>query len=657
MLNVARYPKQGVIGPQRGLNLFDRLFDVNRDEALVLRNYLFKGSSIVQRSPFQDLNSNVTTFTTPFRGAHSYAFSGASEGSLLYAENDGKVKQFANPPVLKYTFPTAAKDVCFATALDSVVAVNGTDPAAIGTSSGWVQMGSPAAITNLAVAQNAGAGIAAGTYLHIVIPVIEISGIAQIFANWSNVIKNVVAAPIASFGGTFTYPTDPRVSSCLVFRTLVNSSIFYFVSRVTTGAFTDSNADSALPVASTVAPSNPPSQNKSWGVPPVGSLVAYCGNRLVIGALSTKKNALATSQIGATNSEIQGFPADGSTIVPLPKDGDMIALFPIGETGEGALRANHLFVAQKDACYIMQETNPALPLQIISSDIGVISKKAIAQWKNWLFFQGRQGVYMWPGSGKQLYLLSEKVSPIFAGGGNQNLSGNSGDENIQYAVYDNALWVTVKNDSALSYANKIWVLDLLQLERSFDPQNPSKSARWTGPIDALDGGIQMAYSHLLRDLNNKFIVLDSTEERVYEYKASSRDTDVLGGVSQKMPLRVLSGPLMSEDPLSQKQIFRIESLRYSFSSTDMRLAFEGDQKVTTLTMVPQGGSILNWDDIAWDDILWTESDWIQSGVTSYGQAIGRWFCVDELKEVLAVSEAFTGWVFYYHAFRQLGVFK
>ena len=176
MFDLMSYPSKGIIGPKRGINLLDRIFDMLPDEAVFLRNYIFKGDSLVQRFPFRDYNDNVTSFTAPFRGVHSYKLPGESDQTILFAEEDGKIKSFANPPVLKHTFPTASKDVDFTTAYESVIAVNGQDSPAVGRASGsWRTFGSPSAVTSLVVTQNAGAGIAAGSYLHIVIPVIELS--------------------------------------------------------------------------------------------------------------------------------------------------------------------------------------------------------------------------------------------------------------------------------------------------------------------------------------------------------------------------------------------------------------------------------------------------------------------------------------------------
>lgn len=659
MLRLLTYPKTGSIGPTSGLNLIDRIFDVKPNEAIFLRNYIFKGSSLVQRWPFKDLDDNVVTFAAPFRGAHSHKYPSESTSTLLIAEEDGKIRAFEDPPVLKHTFATTGRDIDFTTAYEAVVAVNGTDVPAVGRSGvSWRQFGSPAAVSNLAVAQNAGAGIAAGNYLHIVIPAIEVSGIGQVYANWSNVIRNVVAAPIASFGGTFTYPTDPRVSACYVFRTLVNSSLFYFVSRVTSGAFTDNNADSALPVSTTYTLANPPSQNKSWGVPPLAKHVAFSGNRCVMGALSTRLNAIQTSQIGAVGYELEGFPADGSTLVDMPKDGPVTTIYPIGETGEGAQRANHLFIAQSDACYFMRETDPSLPIQIISSSVGCIGARAIAQWRTWLFFQGRQGVYLWPGSGQSVYLLSEKISPVFLGGGSQNLAGNEGDDNIQYEVYDNSLWITLKSDTALTYPDKAYVLDLLSLERNFEATNPSKAARFSGPVDTKsDATYKLSYGRILRSLENELIILDSSNARVMLYSVGDTGRDTIRGVEGSMPLRRFSGPLLKEDPLSQKNIYRVEALCFTQSNSVMNLFVELGRNYSQVNMAPQDTYMLEWDDIVWDDISWGDADWISSGVVEINSAVGRWFLIDEVKDMEIVEESFSGWILHYTAFKQIGVFK
>lgn len=87
-----RYPKSGVISPQRGLNLADNLFEVRHDEATILKNMIFRRNSLVQRYPFRNYSTTDFTAEGVFRGKHDYKTTGGT-ARLLFLTNSGKVKE------------------------------------------------------------------------------------------------------------------------------------------------------------------------------------------------------------------------------------------------------------------------------------------------------------------------------------------------------------------------------------------------------------------------------------------------------------------------------------------------------------------------------------------------------------------------------------
>ncbi|HLP41576.1 MAG TPA: hypothetical protein VK465_08730 [Fibrobacteria bacterium] len=655
-----RYPKSGVISPQRGLNLADNLFEVRHDEATILKNMIFRRNSLVQRYPFRNYSTTDFTAEGVFRGKHDYKTTGGT-ARLLFLTNSGKVKErtSSSTEADRVTGLSTGLDGHFATVYDACFFSNGTDALRVGRDTTWRVGGSPAAVSDLAVAQNAGAGIAAGTYLHIVIPVIEVSGVSVVFADWSNIVRTVVAAPIASFGLTWTDIVDTRITAYLVFRTAANGTDFRSAARVApgVGAYTDATLDTALPVTVSGAPSRP-SPMGSWGVPPTAKVVVWSGKRLVFLNLGAGlENALQTSRVAGTSYDAEGVPAsseDGSlapTRVRLPKDGPITCGFPIGETGENSTRSNNLFVGQENACFILPETNPDSPLIEISGMLGPISQRAIAQDGSFLFFQSRRGVEFWPGSGRDIYLISDKVEPIFGGGGNQQLTANQSTTDIEYEVAENHLWITIRDDSNATGANKCYLLDLLKFRREFTPAAPSAAARFVGPIE----NTGMGFGHLLRRLDDTLVVFDNQNKRIMSYDKTGTQ-DQIADTNTDMPVVIQSGALLREDPISQKTLNFAHILQFTSSSTTFRILAEFERVISQADAEPNTYN-LAWEDLTWDDIDWQFDTWFSETPLDYGAINCKW-CVARIEKTDSqVSFAYFGLILWLWAFQQIRTFR
>ena len=654
-----RYPKSGVISPQRGLNLADNLFEVRGDEATILKNVLWRRNTLVQRYPFRNYSSTDFTADGVFKGAHDYKTTGGT-ARLLFLTNGGKVKErlTSSTEADRVTGLSTGQDGHFATVFDACFFANGANPLRVGRDTTWRQGGSPAAVSTLAVAQNAGAGIPAGDYYHIVIPVIEVSSVSVVFANWSNIIKTTVGGGgIASFGLTWTDIVDTRITAYLVFRTAVNATDFRSVARVATGvqAYTDATADTALPVTVAGSPSRPPAQN-AWGVPPTAKIVVFSGNRLVFLNLGTgSENALQTSQIAGTSYDAEGVPADSSTLIRALKDGPLLCGFPIGETGDKSSRANNLFLAQEAACYILPETNPDLPLQEISGAIGCISQRAIAQDGPFLFFQSRRGVEFWPGSGRDVYLLSEKVQPIFSGGGNQGLTANQSDADVVYCVAENHLWITVRDDSTATGANKVYCLDLMKFRREFNPLDPSRSVRFVGPIENEESGSGLGFGLLLRRLDDTLLAFDNQNKRIQSYDKTGTQ-DQIAGTSASMPVVIQHGAQLREDPILQKVLNYAHILQFTNSVTTLRILAEFERVISDVDAQPNTYT-LAWDDIAWSDMDWVFDTWFTEAAFDYGSIACKW-CIPRItKSDAQVDFAYFGLILWLWPFGQVRTFR
>lgn len=660
--DLVRYPKAGVISPQRGLNLADNLFETRSDEAVILKNLVWRRNSLVQRYPFRNYSSTNFTADGVFRGAHDYKAPGGS-ARLLWATNGGKIKEWltASTEADRVTGLSSGQEGYFATVFDAVFFINGSNALQVGRGTTWRQGGSPAAVSTLAVGTNAGATIAAGDYLHIVIPVIEVSAVSVVFANWSNIIKTTVpGGGIASFALTWTDIVDTRITAYLVFRTAANGTDFRSVARVATGvgAYTDSTLDSALPVTVTGGPSRAPARN-SWGVPPVARIVVWCGNRLVFAGLDGKTNALRCGRIAGSSYEAEGVPpldpTETSTLVELPKDGDITCAFPIGETGQNSSRANNLFVGQESACYILPETNPDIPLLEISGALGPISQRSIAQDGSFIFFQSRRGVEFWPGSGRDIHLLSDKVQPIFGGGGNQSLTANQSDADIRYCVAENQLWITVRDSGSATGPNKVYCMDLLTFRKSYNPLNPAQAARFTGPIENEETGDGLGFGLLLRRLDGSLLNFDNQNKRILAYD-STGSQDQIAGTNASMPVVVQHGALLKEDAVSQKILSYVHVLMFSNTNATLRFLAEFERITNQLTLQANTYSLL-WDDINWTDINWEFDTWYQEAGFDFGSVACKWGSPRISKTDASVAFAYFGLILWLWPFGQIRTFR
>lgn len=654
-----KYPSKGLLYPSRGLNKADNLLQVRPDEAVDLTNALFVGDTLLQRSAFRPYST--TDFSTPgrFRAAHDYRAPGAS-ARLLFYTNDGKIKEYLTSSTESDRVSGLATGIegDFTTVYDAVAFANGSDAPRIGRGTSWRQLGSPAAVSNLAVGTSAGATIAAGTYLHIVVPVIDVSGVAVVFADWSNIVRTVLGGAVGQFNLTWTDVSDTRITRYLVFRTEAGATDFRSVGAVNAGvgAFTDNFADSSLPVTVSGGISRPHPQY-SWGVPPLSRLVAFAGNRLVFGNIPTgsKQNALKTSRKAGNAYEAEGVPSDDSTLVNLPGDGDLTALIPISTTDPQG-RANDLFIGQPTACYILPETNPDYPLTTISEYLGPISKNAWAKDGNWVFFHSQRGVEFWPGSGRDIFLISDKIRPVFTGGGPQQVGGSLSDSDISYKVANNQLWITVRTDASSTGGDAVYLLDLQQFRMSFYPQAPSKGARFSGPLKNLEPETtRLGFGILLPRIDGTLLNFDNQNNRILFYDPDGSQ-DSIDGADYDVPLRIEQTGIMREDLTPQKVLCngKLYILSNSIVSVEVRAEFE--RLISTLVVDPNAYEFA-WQDLVWQDLTWVYQTWYHDMTFEFCEMVGKWFSFVVAKLDSEANTAYGGMELFFDALPQQGVFR
>lgn len=644
-VNLSQYPKKGSIFPSRGLNLFDALFDVRFDEAVLLQNMIFVQKSLLERKPFRNVNEAVYA---AFMGAHDYK-GVDGEPRLLFYTTDGKIQEISvDGDVVRQTGLATGVPGFFTTSFDSVFFTNGQNDLRVARGTTWRLAGSPVAINNLSATSAIElGGVLDGDYNYIVVPTIEVGGVSRVFADWSNVLQ-VTVGPLSTITLHWTDVVDARITAYLIFRTEAGASDLRSLAKVAPGTQTYVDDGSVLlPAVVSGSPSRP-SPLGSWGPPVIARIVIMSGNRLVLAGLQGNENAIMTSRLGGSSFDVEGFPSDNSTFLRLPKDGSLTAAFPIGDTGENSTRSTGLFLGQGSACYMLPESDPNIPLIAMSESIGPLHQRAIAQDGPALFFQSRRGVEYWPGTGKDIYLISDKVKPIFVGGGSQNLTANQSDSDITYTIAKDQLWITIRDRGDVAYANKVYCLDLLTFRRGFDPGSPTSAARFTGPIVSPNLSIPL----MLRRLDNTLIAFDSQNGKVLSYQEITFQ-DQVAGANVNIAVHLKTGALLKEDPMSQKVVNYLHLMALSSSVVKVGISQEYSTETVIYADAEPNTSTFSWEDIDWSDITWLEGTWFFDLPLGYGDVSCKWLTISVKKEDNQSNFAFFGILLWLWPFKQI----
>ncbi len=626
-----------------GLNLEDELFEMLPGEASILQNLLYRKNTPVKRSPFVRKSTESWGGTTPFRGIHEY-IDQDNTSRLLIGTNDGKIKEFSSATSHndRVTGLGSGNEIRFADAIGRVVSVNGEDAPRVGNGTSWRVFGALAAISNLAVAAS-GSGSFTGTYLHIVIPVKEIdSNNAEIYGDWSNIITTVAASD-GQFDLTWTDISDSRCDKYWVFRTKVNvGAPFFRVARVdiSTEAYTDTTADADLESI------NPPALGV-WGTAPIAKYTAAAGNRIVMAHLldnADEENVIQVSRAAANTYDCEAFDHSyGQGRVRCPGSGPIMGILGVGESGDESRRTNHTFIGQPRSCWLLPETDPTQRLIQISDDIGLINDRAVAQWNAYIFWiDKKKGLVFWRIGQASPWEIGDKINPVFFGGGNQTLTANQGDANISLKVWNDQLWITVRDDTTKECANKCYVMDL----NAFIPDSEAmakETARFTGPE------VGPCFGFLYPLVNKNMVILDSHNETILQ-DDSTEDQDYVTEDTNVI-VKIMTAPFLALTPTNDKDIRILEIFHYTNSDPTVKIYVEYGHIVTDVDVdVIQYN--FTWDDIAWDDIDWVEPSWRAEGPVDWG-TVGRWFRLYIEKDDADTNYAFGGFACKYNTYDRL----
>jgi hypothetical protein len=619
-----------------GINLLDRLLLMRSGESCILKDLYYKKDTLIKRYPFTRYSTEDWSSEAPFKGLTEYIDTDNNK-RLLFATQIGKIHEYltASSSVERVSGLTVGQDVFFSSILGRVVAVNGSDAPKVGDKTSWREFGALPAVSTLAVTPS-GSGSFTGTWLHIVVPVKEIdSDTAEIYADWSNIITSIASAN-SQFDLTWTDVVDSRINKYWVFRTQIGvQGPFYRVARVNTGvqAYTDTTTDANLEVIK--AP-----LSGRWGQAPTGKFCAFSGSRLAMANFSSEENAVHVTMRVNNTYDCEGFPISDHKIY-IPGDGPITGIAGIGDRGNESNRTNHLFIGQLKSCYLLPETDPKQKLIEISGEIGLINNRAIVQHGSYIFWvDGRKGLVFWKIGMDAPWVITDKIKPIFLGGGNQSLTENQADSDITLSIYEDQLLITVRDDSSKNGCNKIYLMDL----NSFIPDDEStarKTARFTGPWE----GPGFA---LMLELSDKTLLSFDNENEEILHHDSTATKDYIKGESINVKPRILTGPFLNTVLSPVKHVNYFYLYHYSESVPSVQLIGEYGTTQTPVIVTPITYGFL-WDDITWDDIEWLEPTWQAEGPVDWN-ARGKWFQLDINKDDSDIGYAFFGFALKYETF-------
>jgi hypothetical protein len=557
------YPPKSLMRGQWGLNLADYLLNVDARHTLKSKDVYFWRRTLRRRRGFTRHSTEDWTAAV-FRGGCEF-LDDYGNARLLVGRNGGTVEEIltAASHGTVANGLTAARDFQFVTGFGACWAVNGADalrridatsnPAVACTSRIG---GIPAPVQGFTAVAGA-AGVRTGDYALMATAVIESGGVKLLESDWSDLVEVTVAAKAITFGFTNPAVLDPRVTHVYLYGTRAGGIEPYYIRKVAmnaTGYANDDTADAALGALAS-------RRGGKTTMPTAPTHIEISGTRLILG----KGKTVYFSRPASSSYDLEGI--QGQVDLQIP--GILRAMKTVAAAGT-TVNSNSLWVATDRACVLFLGTDPTSPQTLLSSEVGCVGPEAVvARGKSLFWVDKRRGVMFWPGEGREIYCVSEDIQPVFAGGGNQDMTANQGDEYITLEAWADMLVMTIRDDSSKVGANKVYQMDFLAFERDLLRQGAEGSAVWAGPwanglgyhrlIPRADGGLT-----LLDNQNKALLKWDTTTFR-----------DYVGGASVVAQPVVRFGPALQETLEENKRLHRF----YLFvkHGTDSKVRIIGEE--------------------------------------------------------------------------------
>lgn len=621
------YPAKGLLRGARGLNLVDYLLNLGPDSTLKSKDMFFYGETLRRRNGFSLYSSEDWS---AFNWAGSFEFiDNNSTARLLAFRSNGDLYeiQSESASALIASGLGTERTASFAVGFGSAFMVNGDDPLkridppADPSYPSVVRVAGVPAAPSLVVSAGS-AGGQTGDYLAIATAVIEDGrGNKLLESDWS--LVQVIELTDQKLSGTVTpaAPLDSRVTHFYIYRTDAGGASPKYLTKVTAAAPSFVNVSAVDSALGSYAPL------KGNNIPPPNApeIVVISGSRCVLVIGST----LYISPRALNAYAAESFPF---TLVT-PSAGPIKAACSIPNPG-GTPGTNGFFYAKESSCGILFSTDPNQPIAELSPTVGIINSKALALRGRGIFFVDRKrGVMWWPGEGAQIYAVGDRIAAVITGEGYQNIPANIGDRNVSLTVWRDMLLLTVRDNSAYQYANKVYIMNLLSFEANAFKYGPENAAVWAGPwtgpgfyqfVPRADGSL------LLFDNANKYL----------SYWDSTTFKDWIAGAAVAALPVVRFATCLAEVLEVNKRIHQIYFVCYSNANSSARLIGEESRfDLSDIILTPSSYSDIAFLDIEALDISVGGQAWKSEGEIDWS-AVAEWFILE-----IATASGDADWIF------------
>lgn len=612
-----------------GANVQDDVAVMDSRYAQKMDNMEYRKGTPWRRRPFTAKSTEV--FVGQATDAIEYV-DATGQARILWGSTDGTIREWtgASTHADRVSTLTAGKTASIMQMLGAAFHQNGEDRPKRGDGTTWREAGAPSVAGTLALGAPI-AGALTGNYIWMVTACIHDGTLVILESDHGNYMQAVLAAQQQPL--TWGASSDSRVNWYRLYRTQDGQGTpFFLIQEGNILGATDNTRDVNL----SEQVSAPLSRN---GRMPVSRILAQAGGRAVCTGLVNASDpnagrAVHVSIVATNRYEMEYFPSDDVHKFYLPGTGDVTAAIGYSVKDED-LAAKDLFLSQSNACYILRGADPFGVLEPISFTKGVLGKKAVVQWRRFLFFVSREGLEFLGPEGDPI-LISPHVNPYFLGGGPLNLAGNVGDEYITLEIHENRLLITLRDQGGLVWGNKALVLDL---ER-FNPYNPKA---WEEAFYTVwwVNGAGMAFFLSLRD--GGLLCFDNQNRRILQ-RGPAGAYDSANGVDVLIRALLWTSGLMAEFMTVLKVLRHINALFLSEENISMDLVF--DQTIISV----QNKTVLRateWDRV-WDR-AWVDGSAFLSTIYLPRNAKGRMVQVRIKCENKSRDFVFSGITLFYSA--------
>lgn len=604
------YPAKGLLRGQRGLNLVDYLMNIGPESMLKSKDMNFFRRTLRRRRGFT-LHSTEDWSASTWRGGCEFQ-DDYGNARLLVARGDGKVKEIQDEDTSAdvLTGLGADRETYFANGFGSSFMVNGDDPLQRIDATSNPALACTARVAGVPVPPTltvtAGTAVGqTGDYIYTATAVIEDgAGNRLLESDWS-ILFQLTLANTKQSGTLVAGAVDARVTHYYIYRSEASGASPKYLTKCTKAAAAFTNVD----VTDLALGAFAPTRGRNIAPPDAPELVALSGSRMVL----AKGPVLYISPPSLNAYDVETFPYQ----LRAPASGAIKAVHAIPNPG-ATLGTNSLFFANETSCHVLPNTDPTQKVATLSPEIGIMNSAAIATRGRGIFWVDRKrGVIWWPGEGREIYAVGDKILSVITGKGYQGVAANIGDNHVSLTIWDDKLLLTVRDDSAKDSANKVYLMNLLAFEQDMLKVGPEAAAAWAGPWEGpgFYRFIPQSMGGLIL-MDNEYSQLSVWDETTFK--------DSLGGVDTAALPAVRLGTCLAEVLETNKRIHQVYLVAYSNANSLLRLIGEESRfDIPGIVLTAASYGDIEFEDIELVDIETAGQAWKSEGEIDWA-AVAEW---------------------------------